>query len=55
MLRHLVCPKGVLLIVLLDLFKVSKMANFNYDLFKVSKMCVLFFSVYNEIRDAVQQ
>ena len=55
MLRHLACPKGVLLIVLLDLFKVSKMANFNYDLFKVSKMCVLFFSVYNEIRDAVQQ
>ena len=38
MLRHLVSPKGVLLIVLLDLFKVSKMTNFNYDLFKVSKM-----------------
>ena len=42
MLRHPVSPKGVLLIVLLDLFKVSKMTNFNYDLFKVSKMCVLF-------------
>ena len=40
--RHPVSPKGVLLIVLLDLFKVSKMTNFNYDLFKVSKMCVLF-------------
>ena len=36
--RYLVSPKGVLLIVLLDLFKVSKMTNFNYDLFKVSKM-----------------
>ena len=36
--RHPVSPKGVLLIVLLDLFKVSKMTNFNYDLFKVSKM-----------------
>ena len=38
MLRHLVSPKGVLLMVLLDLFKVSRMNNFNYDLFKVSKM-----------------
>ena len=68
MLRHPISPKGVLLIVLLDLFKVSKMSHFyygifkigimtyfNYDLFKVSKMCVLFFFVYNEIRDAVQQ
>ena len=68
MLRHPVCPKGVLLIVLLDLFKVSKMSHFyygmfkigimtyfNYDLFKVSKMCVLFFFVYNEIQDATQQ
>ena len=36
--RHLVSPKGVLLIVLLDLFKVSKMTNFNYELFKVSKI-----------------
>ena len=36
MLRHPVSPKGVLL--LLDLFKVSKMSDFNYDLFKVSKM-----------------
>ena len=34
--RHLVPPKGVLLIVLLDLFKVGKMTYFNYDLFKVS-------------------
>ena len=38
MLRHPVSPKGVLLIVLLDLFNVSKMTNFNYDSFKVSKM-----------------
>ena len=38
MLRHPVSPKGVLLIVLLDLFKVSKMTNFNYDIFKVSKV-----------------
>ena len=38
MLRHPVSPKGVLLIVLLDLFKVIRMANFNYDMFKVSKM-----------------
>ena len=38
MLRHPVSPKGVLLIVLLDLFKVSKMTNFNYDMFKVSKV-----------------
>ena len=38
MLRHLVSPKGVLLMVLLDLFKVSRMNNFNHDLFKVSKM-----------------
>ena len=30
--------QAVLLIVLPDLFKVSKMTNFNYDLFKVSKM-----------------
>ena len=36
--RHPVSPKGVLLIVLLDLFKGSKMTNLNYDLFKVSKM-----------------
>ena len=36
--RHPVSPKGVLLIVLLDLFKVSIMTNFNYDLFKVSKV-----------------
>ena len=36
--RHPVSPKGVLLIVLLDLFKVGKMTNFIYDLFKVSKM-----------------
>ena len=43
MLRHLVSPKGVLLIVLLDLFKVSKMTNFNYELFKVSKMYFNFF------------
>ena len=38
MLRRPVSPKGVLLIVLLDLFKVSKMINFNYVMFKVSKM-----------------
>ena len=38
MLRHPVSPKGVLLIVLLDSFKVSKMTNFNYDMFKVSKI-----------------
>ena len=38
MLRHPVSPKGVLLMVLLDLFNVSKMTNFNYDSFKVSKM-----------------
>ena len=36
MLRHPVSPKGVL--SLLDLFKVSKMSDFNYDLLKVSKM-----------------
>ena len=36
--RHPVSPKGVLLIVLLDLLKVSQMTNFNYELFKVSKM-----------------
>ena len=36
--RHPVSPKGVLLIVFLELFKVSKMTNFNYDLFKSSKM-----------------
>ena len=28
--RHSVSPKGLLLIVLLDLFKVVKMTNFNY-------------------------
>ena len=46
-------PREFLLIVLLhlfivsrmtnfnyDLLKVSKMTNFNYDLFKVSKMCI---------------
>ena len=33
--RHPVYPKGVLLIVLLDLFKFSKKTYFNYDLFKV--------------------
>ena len=38
MLRHLVSPIRVLLIVMLDLFKVSKMTNFKYDLIKVSKM-----------------
>ena len=38
MSRHPVSPKRVLLIVLLDLFKVRKMTNFNYDFFKVSKM-----------------
>ena len=38
MLRHPVSPKGVLLIVLLDSFKVSKMTNFNYDMFKVSEI-----------------
>ena len=32
--------QAVLLIVLLDLFRVSKMTNFNYDMFKVSKMCL---------------
>ena len=31
--RHPVSPKGVLLIVLLDMFKVSKMTDFSYDLF----------------------
>ena len=36
--RHPVSPKGVLLVVVLELFKVSKITNFNYDLFKVSKM-----------------
>ena len=36
--RHPVSPKGVLLIVLPDLFKVRKMNNFNYDLLKVSKI-----------------
>ena len=36
--RHPVSPKGVLLIVFLELFKVCKMTNSNYDLFKVSKM-----------------
>ena len=36
--KHPVFPKGVLLIVLLDLFKVTKMTNFNDDLFKVTKM-----------------
>ena len=40
--RHPVSPKGVLLILLLDLFKVSKMTNFNYELFKVSKITNLF-------------
>ena len=40
--RHPVSPKGILLIVLLDLFKVSKMTNFNSDLFKVSKMTKFF-------------
>ena len=51
--RHPVSPKGVLLIVLLELFedskmtnfnyglfKPSKITNFNYDLFKLSKMCI---------------
>ena len=38
MSRHPVSPKGVLLVVVLELFKVSKITNFNYDLFKVSKM-----------------
>ena len=36
--RHPVSPKEVLLIVFLELFKVCKMTNSNYDLFKVSKM-----------------
>ena len=36
--RYPVSQKGVLLIVLCDLFKVIKMTNFSYDLFKVSKM-----------------
>ena len=44
--RHPVSPKGVLLIVLLDLFKVRKMNNFNYDLLKVSKMYFLKLGVF---------
>ena len=39
--RYPVSPKRVLLIVLLDLLKVSKIFNFNYDLFKISKMYLL--------------
>ena len=46
MLRHLVSPKRILLIVLLDLFKVIKMTNFNYDLLKVSKMTNFNFELF---------
>ena len=35
---HPVSPEAVLLIVFLDLFKVSKKTNFNYDFFRVSRM-----------------
>ena len=41
-----VSPKGVLLIVLLELFKFSKITNFNYDLFKVSKFCLVLMHMY---------
>ena len=44
--RHPVSPKGVLLIVLLDLFKVSIMTNFNYDLFKVGKMTNFIYDLF---------
>ena len=44
--RHPVSPKGVLLIVLLDLFKGSKMGNFSYGLFKVSKMTNLNYDLF---------
>ena len=47
MLRHPVSPKGVLLIVLLDLLKVIKMTNFSYDLFKVSKMTNFNYDVFH--------
>ena len=46
MLRHSVSPKGVLLMVLLDLFKVSKMTNFNYDLLKISKVTNFYFDLF---------
>ena len=44
--RHPVSLKGVLLIVLLDFFKVSKMTNFNYDLFKVITMTNFNFDLF---------
>ena len=44
--RYPVSQKGVLLIVLRDLFKVIKMTNFSYDLFKVSKMFNLNFNLF---------
>ena len=47
MLRHPVSPKGVLLIVLLDLLKVIKMTNFSYDLFKVIKMTNFNYDVFH--------
>ena len=48
--RDLVSPKGVLLIVLLDLFKVTKMTNFNYDLFKVSKMTNFNYDLFKSVK-----
>ena len=47
MLRHRVSPKGVLLIILLEMFKVSKMTNFNYDMFKGSKMTNFNYDLFN--------
>ena len=44
--RHAVSPKVVLLIVLFDLFKVSKITNFNYDLFKVIKMTNFIYDLF---------
>ena len=48
--RRPVSPKGVLLIVLLDLFKVRKMTNFNYDLLKVSKITNFIYDLFKVIK-----
>ena len=49
--RHSVSPKGVLLIVLVDLSKVSKMTNFNYDLLKVSKITNFIYDLFKVIKN----
>ena len=48
--RRPVSPKGVLLIILLNLFKVSKMTNFNYELLKVSKITNFIYDLFKVIK-----